>query len=48
MIIERSLSLAVCRVLVFLKRGRERHLVKVEPQLWYPQLPRTVVGVNWN
>lgn len=48
MIIERSLSLTMCgRVLVFLKRGPKRRLVKVGPRLRYPQLPRTVVDVNW-
>lgn len=48
MILEGSLSLAMCgRVLVFLKRGHEMRFVKVEPRLRYPQLPRTVVGVNW-
>ena len=45
--VERTLSLAVCgRVLVFLKRGHDKSQVKVEPQVWYPQLPRTVVALT--
>lgn len=48
MIIERTLSLAMCdRLPVFLKRGHERRLVKVEPQLQYIAT-KDSGGVNWH